>query len=127
MGMTIAEVSRKYELTQDTLRYYEKVGMIPSVSRTKGGIRDYHEEDCAWIELAKCMRNAGFLFEMMVEYVRLHQIGDSTLYDRMMLLSKQRDILLEQQKQIGITLERLNFKISRYDTALKTGVLSWKE
>jgi len=46
--MTIKEVSEELGLTQDTLRYYEKVGMIPSVTRTEGGIRDYQENDIAW-------------------------------------------------------------------------------
>ena len=53
--MTIAEVSRKYALSQDTLRYYERIGMIPSVNRTQSGLRNYTEQDCRWIELAKCM------------------------------------------------------------------------
>ena len=57
--MTIKEVSEKYGISQDTLRYYERVGMIPPVTRTAGGIRDYKEKDLAWVELAKCMRSAG--------------------------------------------------------------------
>ena len=44
--MMIAEVSKKFDLSQDTLRYYERIGLIPSVNRTKSGIRDYREEDC---------------------------------------------------------------------------------
>ena len=48
--MTIAEVARQYGLTPDTLRYYERVGLIPAVNRTSGGIRNYQEEDCRWIE-----------------------------------------------------------------------------
>ena len=53
--MTIAEVSEKYGLTADTLRYYERVGLLPPVPRTSGGIRDYGEKDCGWIEFIKCM------------------------------------------------------------------------
>ena len=44
--MTIAEVSRRYQLSPDTLRYYERIGLIPAVGRTKSGIRDYSESDC---------------------------------------------------------------------------------
>lgn len=69
--MTIKEVSEKYDITQDTLRYYERVGMIPPVTRTIGGIRDYQENDLAWVSLAKCMRGAGLPVEAMIEYVRL--------------------------------------------------------
>ena len=66
--MTIKEVSEKYDITQDTLRYYERVGMIPQVTRTAGGIRNYSEEDLRWVELAKCMRSAGLPVEAMIEY-----------------------------------------------------------
>ena len=58
--MTIKEVCEKYDLTPDTLRYYERVGVIPEVGRTKGGIRDYSEQDIKWVENAVCMRSAGF-------------------------------------------------------------------
>ena len=57
--MTIAEVSRRYAISADTLRYYERIGLIPPVPRNKSGIRDYDEESCRWIELMKCMRAAG--------------------------------------------------------------------
>ena len=67
--MTIKEVSEKYQITQDTLRYYERIGMIPAVPRTSGGIRNYGEADLGWIELALCMRNAGLPVESMIEYV----------------------------------------------------------
>ena len=57
--MTIAEVAKKYGLTADTLRYYERIGLLATVNRTSGGIRDYSEEDCRWVEYIKCMRAAG--------------------------------------------------------------------
>ena len=69
--MTIKEVSEKFGIRQDTLRYYERVGMIPPVTRTAGGIRNYQESDLGWVELALCMRSAGLPVEAMIEYVRL--------------------------------------------------------
>lgn len=123
--MTISEVSRKYGLTQDTLRYYERAGMIPTVHRTAGGLRDYSEEDCSWVELVKCMRSAGLSVEAIIEYVRLVQEGNSTIAQRHQLLTKQRELLLKKQENIRQTIERLDYKISRYDAALKTGVLKW--
>ena len=68
--MTIKEVCDKYGITADTLRYYERVGVIPTVGRTKGGIRDYADEDIKWVENAICMRNAGMPVEMLIEYTR---------------------------------------------------------
>lgn len=123
--MTIAEVSRKYDISADTLRYYERVGMIPPVTRTASGIRDYQESDLGWVSLAKCMRSAGLPVEAMIEYVRLYQEGDSTIPARLQLLLEQRQSLLEQKKKIDETLDRLNYKISIYEDAVQTGKLSW--
>ena len=123
--MTIKEVSEKYQISQDTLRYYERVGMIPPVIRTAGGIRDYQQTDIQWVELAKCMRSAGLPVEAMIEYVRLCQEGDGTIPARLQLLVEQRDNLLEQRRQIDETLDRLNYKIARYEIAVETGTLTW--
>jgi len=123
--MTIKEVCKKYSLTQDTLRFYEKAGMIPPVHRTEGGIRDYTEEDLRWVELAKCMRSAGLPVEAMAEYVRLCLIGDETIPERLALLKDQMAVLLEEKEKIEATISRLEYKISRYDEAVKTGRLVW--
>ena len=63
--MTIAEVSKKYGLTQDTIRYYEKMGLIPPVPRNKSGIRNFDEQSCRWIEFIKCMRSSGLSIEVL--------------------------------------------------------------
>lgn len=125
--MTIREVSRKYGITQDTLRYYERVGVIPPVTRTPGGIRRYTEQDLAWLELALCMRSAGLPIEVMIEYLRLYQEGDSTIPARLELLTEQRKILVRKRKQIDVTLDRLNYKIAKYEIAAETGKLTWDE
>ncbi len=124
--MTIKEVSEKYEISQDTLRYYERVGMIPPVTRTASGIRDYQESDLGWVELAKCMRSAGLPVEAMIEYVQLTQEGDATIPARLQLLKEQRESLLEQKEKINATLACLNYKIGRYELAAETGVLTWE-
>ena len=124
--MTIKEVCERYGVPADTLRYYERAGVIPTVPRTPSGIRDYRDEDLAWVELALCMRSAGLSVEAISEYVRLSRLGDGTVKDRLALLQSQREILLEQQRQIAGTLDRLNYKISRYEDALKTGTLNWQ-
>ncbi len=113
--MTIAEVSRKYELSADTLRYYERIGLIPAVGRTDGGIRNYTEGDCRWIELAKCMRSAGVQIDALVRYVALFQQGDGTFEERKQILIDQREKLKEHIADMNSALERLNHKISRYD------------
>lgn len=115
--MTIREISEKYGISQDTLRYYERVGMIPTVTRTAGGRRDYTKEDEQWVELALCMRSAGLPVEVMIEYVRLFQEGDATIPDRLALLRRQKTVLEEQKRQTEATLKRLEQKIRLYEEA----------
>ena len=123
--MTIKEVAEKYGISQDTLRYYERVKVIPEVTRTNSGIRNYQEEDLAWVELAVCMRNAGLPIECLIEYQRLSQEGDSTIPARLELLKNQMEVLRQQKIKIEETIDRLTYKISRYEEAMKTGKLIW--
>ena len=125
--MTINEVSKKYNVSPDTLRYYERIGVIPEVHRNSSGIRDYTDNDLRWVELALCMRNAGLSIETLVEYQRLFQQGDDTIKARLDLLNEQMEILENQKKQIEETMDRLSYKISRYQNALKTGKLTWEK
>lgn len=125
--MTIKEVSEKYGVSQDTLRYYERIGVIPEVTRTAGGIRDYQPEDLGWLELALCMRGAGLPVNVLVEYLRLYRAGESTIPQRLELLTAQRGELAAMKARIENTLSRLDYKISVYERAVKTGVLSWDD
>ncbi|MDR3585977.1 MAG: MerR family transcriptional regulator [Desulfosporosinus sp.] len=116
--MMIAEVSGKFGLSQDTLRYYERIGLIPSVNRNKSGIRDYTEEDCKWVEFIKCMRSAGLPIEVLIEYVGLFQQGDTTIDARKELFIEQRKQLLTRMEDMQKTLERLNYKIESYEQSV---------
>jgi len=115
--MMIAEVSKKFDLSKDTLRYYERIGLIPGVNRNSG-IRDYTEEDCNWVEFIKCMRSAGLPIEVLIEYVTLFQQGNATTKARKELLIEQRKQLIAKMEDMKKTLERLNYKIERYDQSV---------
>ncbi|BBB92551.1 MAG TPA: MerR family transcriptional regulator [Methylomusa anaerophila] len=116
--MTITEASQKFDISQDTLRYYERIGLIPHVHRNKSGIRDYTEEDCNWVEFIKCMRDAGLPIEVLLEYVELFQQGDETIPARKELFIEQRRQLLKKMEDMQKTLERLNYKIASYEGAV---------
>ena len=118
--MTITQVSQKYGLSQDTLRYYERIGIIPPVPRNKSGIRDYDEVSCSWIELMKCMRSSGIQIEALIEYVSLFQQGDATLDARKALLVEQRDQLVSRMAEMQASLDLLNQKIDRYEQGMMT-------
>lgn len=117
--MTISDVSQKFDIPEDTLRYYERIGLIPPVHRTKGGIRDYTEEDRGWVEFVRCMRRAGLSIEVLIEYLRLLQIGDSTLEARKALLVEQRELLRSKMDELRASLDRLDYKIDNYDKLSK--------
>ena len=118
--MKIAEVSEKFGLSTDTLRYYERVGLIPLVNRTESGIRDYNELDLKRVEFIKCMRSAGLPVEALIEYISLVMQGDKTTAARKEILKEQREILVARMNEMQKTLEILDYKISIYEGALLT-------
>ena len=113
--MKIAEVSKKYNLTEDTIRYYEKIGLIPRVPRTKSGIREFDDESCRWVEFRKCMRNTGRTIEVLKEYVNIYKQGEGTAEARKQLLIEQRKNLIKKQEEIANTIKRLDYKIEIYN------------
>ncbi len=123
--MNIKDVCIEFDISADTLRYYERIGVIPPVNRTSGGIRDYTEDDLKWVKQAVCFRNAGLSVDALVEYRKLFEQGDETITDRLNLLESERDKAIELKNSIDEALNRLNRKISIYERAVKTGVLSW--
>ncbi len=124
--MTIKEVCEKFDITADTLRYYERVGVIPEVNRTSGGSRDYTEENLKWVKNAICLREAGISIESIAEYVKLFQQGDETIAARLSLLIETKEQVLEAKKKYDDALAKLDYKIERYEEAIKTGKLTWK-
>lgn len=113
--MTITEVSKKYGLSTDTLRYYERIGLIPPVTRNSSGNRDYTESDCKWVKFIKCLRSAGLSIEILSEYVELFQKGNDTISERKELLFEQRNQIAEKINELQETLSFLDQKIDGYE------------
>lgn len=116
--MKIMEVSEQYGISSDTLRYYERIGLIPPVHRKDNGIRDYNELDMRRVEFIKCMRSAGLPIEVLIEYVGLVQQGDQTIEARKEILKEQRKQLMTRMKEMQKTLDILNHKIEVYENAV---------
>jgi DNA-binding transcriptional MerR regulator len=116
--MKIAQVSKQSGLSPDTLRYYERIGLLPPVNRNDSGIRDYSELDIRRVEFVKCMRSAGLPIEVLIEYYGLVQQGDETMEARKDILIKQRDELLTRMAEMQETLDLLNYKIDVYEKAV---------
>ena len=118
--MKIAEVSERYGISLDTLRYYERIGLIPPVNRDQGGIRNYTEIDLRRVDFIKCMRSAGLPIEVLIEYVALVQQGDQTIDARKEILKEQRRLLAARMEELQKTLDLLDHKIDVYENTLLT-------
>ena len=118
--MKIAGVSERYGLSVDTLRYYERIGLIPHINRGGNGIRDYGELDLRRVDFIKCMRGAGLSLEVLIEYMDLVQQGDGTIETRKEILREQRDLVAARIQEMQKTLDLLNHKIQVYEKAILT-------
>lgn len=116
--MKISEVSEQYDLSPDTLRYYERIGLLPSVNRSESGIRDYNELDLKRVDFIKCMRNASLPVNVLIEYMNLVQQGENTIEARKEILIHQRDQLADRMEEMQKTLDLLDHKIEVYEKAL---------
>lgn len=117
--MRIAEVSREFGVSADTLRYYERVGLLRRVERTASGVREYSEQDCARIQFVKCMRGAGVPVEALARYMQLMDEGDETMAARKELLERERDRVQERIAELQAGLDRLNYKIENYEQVIR--------
>ncbi|MDM5360742.1 MerR family transcriptional regulator [Peribacillus sp. ACCC06369] len=116
--MIISEVSEKFGISPDTLRYYERIGLIPPINRNKSGLREYTEQDCHWIQVILFMRNAGMSIELLLKYVKMVHQGDETMQTRKELLIEQRNQLVARIEELQRTLELLNGKIESYEKSV---------
>lgn len=127
--MTIKEASQVTGVSADTLRYYERIGLIPAVPRNESGIRNYDETSIGWINFIKCMRGAGLPIEALIEYVALCKEGDKTEASRKAILIEQRDILQQRIESLQKTLVKLNYKIDNYGHLNQEAIknIQWNE
>ena len=125
--MTIKEVSEKYGLSKDTLRYYEKEGLIGPVAKGKNNQREYQEEITHFkkeilkeenlnkIEFIKCMRSVNMPISKLKTYMNLYAQGPSTLDSRKEILESQLDSINMQLNDLKKAKERLIKKIEIYN------------
>ena len=125
--MRIAEVSKQYDISADTLRYYERIGLLPRVHRNASGVRDYDETDLARVKFIKCMRGANVSIEALIEYMQLFAEGDATLAARKAILEEQRDLVRERIAEMQAGLDRLDYTIAHYEDLIVEAEKSMQE
>ncbi|WP_274641669.1 stress response transcriptional regulator NmlR [Streptococcus equinus] len=116
--MNIKKVSDQTGVSADTIRYYERIGLLPRVRRNKSGIRDFSEQDIATLEFIRCFRRAGMSVESLIEYMNLVEQGEGTEEARMHLLQEQRDKLDARIEELLATRKRMDYKIKNYQSIL---------
>lgn len=121
MFYTIGEMAQKLNVAPSTLRYYDKEGLLPFVERSSGGIRMFKDEDMEWLRLLGCLKKAGMPLKEIRSFLDWSRQGDATISQRLELIEKQRQSVLDQQKQLEDTLLMLDYKRWYYQTAQEAG------
>lgn len=114
--MNIKEVSEKYSISTDTLRYYERIGVIPPVTRDKNGYRDFSEKDLNWVYFAKVLRQAGVTIERLVDYTNLSKQGGKTLETRKAILADQLEDINKSIEEFEEARDYLKYKLDSFYT-----------
>ncbi|MFC6313978.1 MerR family transcriptional regulator [Lapidilactobacillus achengensis] len=118
--MNIAQVSQKFGVTSETLRYWERLGLLPQIPRNESGYRTYGELEMNWVFFVKVMRNAGMSIESLIEFINLYRQQTDSRAAQKELLIEQRDKLVAQQQEIAKTLNYLDFKIDHFEEHVLT-------
>lgn len=114
--INIKKASEETGVSADTIRYYERIGLIPPIKRNANGVREFDEEDLKWIIFSRQMRNAGLSIESLIEYLALFRSGEETVPARMDLLVEQKRELQERIDLMQQALDRLTFKVKNYES-----------
>lgn len=121
MRYSIGQVAKKLGLTAHTLRYYDKEGLLPFVKKGSSGARVFEDEDVDWLIILECLKATGMQLKDIKTYIELCRCGDATLQERLDLFKKQKLKLEEQQKQLSLCQEKIDYKIAYYTEAVANG------
>ncbi|EMC19664.1 MerR family transcriptional regulator [Streptococcus mutans] len=117
--MNIKKVSEITDVSADTIRYYERIGLLPRITRTNSGVRDFTEREIGILEFVRCFRKAGMSVEALIEYISLLEEGEGTERERLRLLMEQRDEMDDRIYELNQARERLNYKIENYENIIQ--------
>lgn len=115
---TIKSVSEQTGLSIDTLRWYERIGLIGPVERLENGHRRYNDADLERIRFLKHLRATGMPVSEMLHYIELYREGDSTTEERLRILQDHRQDVLRQREELEATLAAIDRKIEMYTQSI---------
>lgn len=111
---TIKQAAEKTGLSEHTLRYYDREGLLPLLKRSESGIRRFSDNDVEWIGLICCLKNSGMSIEKIKEFMILCLKGNETCEERRELLLMQKEHILKQMEELEKSLGTINYKINHY-------------
>lgn len=117
--MTIREIAAKTNMSTDTLRYYERIGLLPPVPRNAAGIRNYDEYFVNFINFIKKLKASGISLEHIIDYIRLAEMGDATIQERKKLLAEARETLLDKINSLQLVAELADYQLRNYENLLQ--------
>ena len=117
--MTIREIAAKTNMSTDTLRYYERIGLLPPVPRNAAGIRNYDEYFVNFINFIKKLKASGMSLEHIIDYIRLAEMGDATIQERKKLLAEARETLLDKINSLKLVAELADYQLRNYENLLQ--------
>ena len=120
-GYSISQVSERTGYSADTLRFYEKTGLLPGVMR-RGGRRVYSETNLLAVKLIGCLKKTGMPIAEIAEFMRLTTKGDETVTKRLDMMRKREIAAKAQLAEIQASLAHIEFKVWYYETAAKEGL-----
>lgn len=115
MIYTINQVADLFNLPAHTLRYYDKEGLLPFISRDKNGNRLFNELDLNWVALICCLKNTGMPIKEIKQYSDWCKEGSQKLDDRKGMLVSHREQVLKQIENLKKNLELIDSKIATYE------------
>lgn len=120
---TISQVAEKFGISAHTLRYYDKEGLLPFIERSASGIRRFTDKDIEGIVIINCLKETGMSIKDIKIFMDWCQEGDATIKQRYDMFLEQKKKALEQMEILQKHMEKIDFKIWYYGTALEAGTL----
>lgn len=119
---TVKDVAKMMNISEHTLRFWAKEGLLPPVERDKNNVRNFSEQDLQWIFIIKCLRGGGVQLSEIRKYIALCQVGDSTVQERYEIIKEAKRKTLEQLEELNQQLEKLNFKEEHYKNIIENNL-----
>ena len=123
MSYSISEIAEMMNVAPSTIRYYDKIGLLPNIKR-KNGIRVFEDEDFEWLRVLNCLKNTNMPPAVIKEYGELVKYGDSSLAERYELIKEQKEKILNEIAKLDYYLKEIEYKEWYYKTAIEAGTES---